>query len=69
LRLSASSGPGLGIAFLLFWAGVQWICGHRVFDNANTVWWDATGGSGADAIALTKLAGVAALRASDFLLA
>jgi uncharacterized delta-60 repeat protein len=37
------------------------------FDNAHTVWWDPTGGSGEDAIALAQLAGVAALHASDFL--
>jgi hypothetical protein len=43
--------------------------GYFIFDNAHTVWWDPTGGSGADAIALTKLAGVGALHASDFLLA
>jgi hypothetical protein len=43
--------------------------GYFIFDNASTVWWDPTGGSGADAIALTKLAGVGALHASDFLLA
>jgi hypothetical protein len=43
--------------------------GYFIFDNANTVWWDPTGGSGADAIALTKLAVVGALHASDFLLA
>jgi hypothetical protein len=43
--------------------------GYFIFDNANTVWWDPTGGSGADAIALAKLTGIAALHASDFLLA
>ena len=42
--------------------------GYFIFDNANTVWWDPTGGSGADAIALAKLTGVASLHASDFLL-
>jgi hypothetical protein len=43
--------------------------GYFIFDNANTLSWDPTGGSGADAIALVKLNGVAALHASDFLLA
>ena len=42
--------------------------GYFIFDNAGTVWWDPNGGSGADALALAKLAGVAALHASDFLL-
>jgi hypothetical protein len=42
--------------------------GYFIFDNANTVWWDPTGGNGADAIALAKLTGIAALHASDFLL-
>jgi Ca2+-binding RTX toxin-like protein/uncharacterized membrane protein YGL010W len=43
--------------------------GYFIFDNANTLSWDPTGGSGADAIALVKLTGIAALHASDFLLA
>jgi Ca2+-binding RTX toxin-like protein len=43
--------------------------GYFIFDNAGTVWWDPNGGSGADATALAKLAGIAALHASDFLLA
>jgi Ca2+-binding RTX toxin-like protein len=43
--------------------------GYFIFDNAGTVWWDPNGGSGADAVALARLAGVAALHASDFLLA
>jgi hypothetical protein len=42
--------------------------GYFIFDNTSTVWWDPTGGSGADAIALAKLAGIGALHASDFLL-
>jgi glucose/arabinose dehydrogenase len=42
--------------------------GYFIFDNASTVWWDPTGGSGADAIAEVKLTGVASLHASDFLL-
>jgi Ca2+-binding RTX toxin-like protein len=42
--------------------------GYFIFDNAGTAWWDPTGGSGADAIALAKLTGVASLHASDFLL-
>jgi Cadherin-like len=43
--------------------------GYFIFDNSNTLWWDPTGGSGTDAIALAKLTGVAALHTSDFLLA
>jgi uncharacterized delta-60 repeat protein len=43
--------------------------GYFIFDNAHTVWWDPTGGSGSDAIALAKLTGVAALHMSDFLVA
>jgi serralysin len=42
--------------------------GYFIFDNAGTVWWDPNGGGGADAVALAKLAGGAALHASDFLL-
>jgi Cadherin-like len=42
--------------------------GYFIFDNTSTVWWDPTGGSGADAVALAKLAGIGALHASDFLL-
>jgi Ca2+-binding RTX toxin-like protein len=42
--------------------------GYFIFDNTSTVWWDPTGGSGADAIALAKIAGIGALHASDFLL-
>ena len=45
--------------------------GYFIFDNAGadagTLLWDATGGSGADALALVKLQGVAALSPSDFL--
>jgi uncharacterized delta-60 repeat protein len=43
--------------------------GYFIFDNAHTVWWDPTGGSGSDAIALAKLTAVAALHVSDFLVA
>jgi hypothetical protein len=43
--------------------------GYFIFDNAHTVSWDPTGGSGADAIALVKLTGVGVLHSSDFLLA
>jgi Domain of unknown function (DUF1906)/Calx-beta domain/RTX calcium-binding nonapeptide repeat (4 copies) len=43
--------------------------GYFIFDNTGTVWWDPSGGSGADATALAKLTGIAALHASDFLLA
>ncbi|HEV7411993.1 MAG TPA: NF038122 family metalloprotease [Bradyrhizobium sp.] len=42
--------------------------GYFIFDNTSTVWWDPTGGSGADAVALAKIAGIGALHASDFLL-
>jgi Cadherin-like len=42
--------------------------GYFIFDNTSTVWWDPNGGSGADAVALAKLAGIGALHASDFLL-
>jgi Ca2+-binding RTX toxin-like protein len=40
--------------------------GYFIFDNANALWWDPTGGSGTDAIALAKLTGVAALTEQDF---
>jgi len=44
--------------------------GAFIFDNAGadagTVFWDANGGSGADAVALVKLLGVTSLLASDF---
>jgi Ca2+-binding RTX toxin-like protein len=44
--------------------------GYFIFDNTDptggTLYWDATGGSGADAIAVAKLAGVTALLMSDF---
>lgn len=43
--------------------------GYFILDNSATLWWDANGGSGADATALAKLTGVAALHVSDFLLA
>jgi Ca2+-binding RTX toxin-like protein len=42
--------------------------GYFIFDNTSTVWWDPTGGSGADAVALAKIAGIGVLHASDFLL-
>ncbi|MHB8272992.1 MAG: hypothetical protein ACYDD8_31430, partial [Bradyrhizobium sp.] len=42
--------------------------GYFIYDNSSTLWWDSTGGSGADAIALARLSGVAALHTSDFLL-
>ena len=44
--------------------------GYFIFDNSGanggTVYWDANGGSGADAGALMVLAGVNSLQASDF---
>lgn len=44
--------------------------GVFLFDNAGankgTLYWDANGGSGADAIALAKLQGVSSLTPSDF---
>ena len=44
--------------------------GVFIFDNAGanagTVYWDANGGSGADAVALVKLQGVTSLVPSDF---
>ncbi len=43
--------------------------GYFIFDNAGadagTVYWDATGGNGADAVAVVRLVGVTALQASD----
>jgi hypothetical protein len=45
--------------------------GYFIFDNASdftgTVYWDATGGDGDDAIGLTVLASLPPLTASDFL--
>lgn len=47
--------------------------GYFIFDDAGkglgTVYWDATGGSGADAVAVATLSGVAGLNATDFLIA
>ena len=44
--------------------------GYFIFDNsgadAGMVYWDATGGNGADATAVIKLAGVSNLLSSDF---
>lgn len=46
--------------------------GYFIFDNAGsrlgTLYWDATGGSGADAVSVATLTGVAGLAASDFLI-
>jgi hypothetical protein len=43
--------------------------GYFIFDNAGadagTVLWDPTGGSGADAVVVTKLQGVTSLLPSD----
>lgn len=47
--------------------------GYFIFDNdganAGTVYWDANGGSGADAIAIAQLLGAASLHSSDVILA
>jgi Ca2+-binding RTX toxin-like protein len=44
--------------------------GYFIFDNdganVGTVYWDATGGNGADAIAVATLTGVTVLQSSDF---
>jgi len=44
--------------------------GYFIFDNAGAdlgaVYWDATGGAGADAIMIAKLVGVPSLVPSDF---
>jgi len=44
--------------------------GYFIFDDAGkglgTLYWDATGGSGADAVAVATLSGVAGLAAADF---
>jgi hypothetical protein len=46
--------------------------GYFIFDDAGSrlgmLYWDATGGSGADAVAVATLSGVAGLAASDFLI-
>lgn len=46
--------------------------GYFIFDDAGkglgTLYWDATGGSGADAVAVTILSGVTGLAATDFLI-
>jgi VCBS repeat-containing protein len=47
--------------------------GYFIFDNdganAGTIYWDANGGSGADAIAIAQLLGAASLHSSDIILA
>jgi hypothetical protein len=44
--------------------------GYFIFDttgqNAGTLYWDATGGSGADAVAIAKLGNLPSLLPSDF---
>jgi hypothetical protein len=44
--------------------------GYFIFDNTDpsggTLYWDSSGGSGADAVAIVKLQGVNALLSSDF---
>jgi Ca2+-binding RTX toxin-like protein len=46
--------------------------GYFIFDDAGkglgTLYWDATGGSGADAMAVATLSGVTGLNATDFLI-
>jgi hypothetical protein len=46
------------------------VTGYFIFDNAGasigTVYWDATGGSGADAVPFAVLQGVTSLLPSDF---
>jgi Ca2+-binding RTX toxin-like protein len=66
--LAAGGGATLVTAATAASASHAGTGGYFIFDNAGTVWWDQTGGSGADAIALAKLTGVASLHASDFLL-
>ncbi|MFO1085008.1 MAG: cadherin domain-containing protein [Reyranellaceae bacterium] len=53
---TTASTPGTNGAFIFDNAGV----------DAGTVFWDANGGSGADAVALVKLLGVTSLLSSDF---
>jgi len=47
--------------------------GYFIFDNAGsgrgTLYWDATGGSGSDAVQVAVLRGAIALDASDFRIA
>ncbi len=82
IEISATGfGGGLaasGVAILIgaanaasaFHAGVN---GYFIFANdganAGTVYWDANGGSGADAIAIAQLLGAASLHSSDVILA
>jgi Ca2+-binding RTX toxin-like protein len=66
--LAAGGGAPLVTAATEASASHAGTAGYFIFDNAGTVWWDSTGGSGADAVALAKLTGVASLHASDFLL-
>jgi hypothetical protein len=53
-------------------ASVSGTDGYFIFDAAGAsmgaLYWDATGGSGADAVAVAHLTGVASLAASDFLI-
>jgi hypothetical protein len=46
--------------------------GYFIFDDAGkglgTLYWDATGGSGADAVGVATLSGVTGLSATDFLI-
>ena len=66
--LTAAGSPTLVTAATASAATHAGTDGYFIFDNDHTVWWDPTGGSGADAIALAKLTGVAALHTTDFLL-
>ena len=53
-------------------APADWSGGHFILDSAGagrgTLYWDATGGSGADAIAIATLQGISSLSANDFLI-
>jgi Ca2+-binding RTX toxin-like protein len=67
--LTANTTPALVSAADIATANHAGSGGYFIFDNSDpnkgTVYWDATGGSGTDAVAIVKLAGVSALLASD----
>ena len=68
--LTANGAATLAIATAAGSASNAGIGGYFIFDNAGadagTLYWDATGGSGADAAAVAHLSGVSSLLASDF---